>query len=311
MALRGFLNIDKPAGITSFDVVREIRRAAQIRKVGHAGTLDPAATGVLPLALGDATRLVGMLVGAPKRYLARVRFGITTDTYDADGEVTRCQDASGLTDAALRRQLDALDGEIMQVPPPFSAVKRRGVPAYRAARSGHPLRLEPRPVTIYGLSASPLDRSDPPHPELEIDVHCSRGFYVRALAHDLGQALGTGAHLAGLCRTAVGDFEVSRAVPLDLACELLRRGETEDLLHAIDSVLTGWPAVIVGRQDQAEVRQGRDIIARPRPGYRAPLLPEGEAQRARCYGPGGHLVALLEQGPAIGSWHPYRVIAAG
>ena len=253
-----------------------------------------------------------MLVGAPKRYLARVRFGITTDTYDADGEVTRCQDASGLTDAALRRQLDALDGEIMQVPPPFSAVKRRGVPAYRAARSGHPLRLEPRPVTIYGLSASPLDRSDPPHPELEIDVHCSRGFYVRALAHDLGQALGTGAHLAGLCRTAVGDFEVSRgrATRSRLRTPAPRRERgppTCDRFGADRLAGRDRGASGPGRGAPG-ARHHRPALARA---TAPPLLPEGEAQRARCYGPGGHLVALLEQGPAIGSWHPYRVIAAG
>lgn len=308
MALRGFLNIDKPAGITSFDVVRQVRRAAGIRKVGHAGTLDPAATGVLPIAIGDATKLIEQLVDAQKSYRGVIRFGATTDTYDADGEVTEEFDASGLTREAIEAQLDQFRGEIQQVPPAYSAVKRQGVPAYRAARRGEPMELEARPVTVYDLEVGELDTGDPKRPCITVDVRCSRGFYVRSLAFDLGAALGVGAHLDGLCRTAVGIFDIEHATPLERACELLEAQDTDDLAHALDAVLTSWPAVIVGRRDLGEIRQGRDIIAMPRRGYVAPPRVEGEAMRARCYGPDGDLVALLEQGLVVGAWHPYRVV---
>lgn len=310
MALRGFLNIDKPAGITSFDVVRQVRRAAGIRKVGHAGTLDPAATGVLPVAIGDATKLIDELVGAPKRYRGIVRFGVATDTYDADGTATSETDASGVTREAIEAELAAFEGEIQQTPPAYSAVKRDGEPAYKAARRGEPLELEPRPVTVYELVLGELDTSDPTRPSIEIEIRCSRGFYVRSLAHDLGAALGVGAHLERLYRTAVGEFTLEDAVPLERVCELFEAGETDDLLHAMDSVLTEWPAVIVGQRDLGELRQGRDIIAMPGRNYVAPKRVEGERSRARCYGPSGQLVALLEQGLVVGAWHPYRVIPA-
>lgn len=308
MALRGFFNIDKPTGITSFDVVRQIRRAARIRKVGHAGTLDPAATGVLPIAIGDATKLIEELVDARKSYRGVIRFGAATDTYDSDGEVVSECDASSITLEAIEAQLDQFRGTIQQVPPAYSAVKRDGVPAYRAARRGEPLELDARPVTVYELSVEDLDRSDPRRPAITVNVHCSRGFYVRSLAHDLGAALGVGAHLDGLCRTAVGQFDVKDATPLDRACELLEAGKTDDLAHALDAVLTSWPAVIAGRRDTADLRQGRDIIAMPGRNYVAPVRPEGKPQRARCYGPDGELVALLEQGLVVGTWHPYRVV---
>jgi tRNA pseudouridine55 synthase len=306
--LRGFLNIDKPAGITSFDVVRQVRRAAGIRKVGHAGTLDPAATGVLPIAIGDATKLIEELVAARKAYRGVIRFGAATDTYDSDGtEVSTC-DASGVTREAIEAQLDQFRGEIQQVPPAFSAVKRDGEPAYKAARRGEPMELEARPVTVYDLQIGELDTSEPGRPSITVDIECSRGFYVRSLAHDLGAALGVGAHLDGLVRTAVGTFTVEQATPLDRACELLEADDTNDLLHAMDAVLTSWPAVITGRRDTADIRQGRDVIAMPRPGYVAPPAVEGKPRRARCYGPDGELIALLEQGLVVGAWHPYRVV---
>lgn len=306
--LRGFLNIDKPAGITSFDVVRQIRRAAGIRKVGHAGTLDPAATGVLPIAIGDATKLIEELVDAHKAYRGVIRFGAATDTYDSDGEVVSECDASALTREEIEAQLDQFRGLIQQIPPAYSAVKRGGEPAYRAARRGEPLELEARPVTVYDLAVGELDSSDPQRPSITVDIKCSRGFYVRSLAHDLGAALGVGGHLDGLVRTAVGTFTVEQATPLDRACELLEAKKTNDLVHALDAVLTTWPGVVVGGREASDIRQGRDIIAMPRRGYVAPPPVAGKPRRARCYGPDGELIALLEPGLVVGAWHPYRVV---
>jgi tRNA pseudouridine55 synthase len=302
--MRGFINIDKPRGMTSFDVVRRVRRAAGMKKVGHAGTLDPNATGVLPIALGEATRLIDELVDARKRYLADIVFGVATDTYDAEGAVTAERDASGVDEAAVRAALVPWDGEVMQRPPAYSAVKREGVTAYRAARQGAPLELEPRPVRVYGIDVLEFDRTDPARPRLRLDVRCGRGFYVRSLAHDLGEALGAGGHLADLRRTQVGPFLAEEATPLEAALRMLEAGETERLVHAPDAVLVGWPAVILGRLQAARVRQGMDVVALPHRDYRR----GAQRPEARAYGPDGHLLALLKPGAAVGTWHPYRVL---
>jgi tRNA pseudouridine55 synthase len=297
----GFINVDKPPEMTSFDVVRAIRRASGVRRVGHAGTLDRPATGVLPVAIGNATRLVDSLMDARKRYRARITLGVETDTYDAAGEVQASCDASAVTRADVDDALAPFRGELMQTPPAYSAVKLDGERAYRAARRGEQPELEPRPVTVYAL-----ELLDAALPELEIEVECGKGFYMRSLAHDLGQALGVGGHLARLCRTAVGPFEIERAAPLDDAVRLLEAGATEDLVHAPDAVLADWPAVILGRRSVAQARQGRDT--RPPPYGNAP--PTRVGVKARGYGPDGRLVALLECGPIPGVWHPYRVFPA-
>ena len=297
-SLVGFINIDKPPDTGSFDVVRAIRRASGIRKVGHAGTLDRPATGVLPVAIGNATRLIDSLMEARKRYRATVALGVETDTYDAAGEVRATRDASGVTPADIEAALPAFRGEFMQTPPAFSAVKLDGERAHRAARRGEQPKLEPRPAHVHALDV--IDMS-PPH--VEIEVECGKGFYMRSLAHDLGQALGVGAHLAGLRRTAVGPFAEDDAVPLDDAVALLEAEAVEDLVHAPDAVLADWPAVILNKRSVALARQGRDTRPPPSPG--AP--PARVGVKARGYGPDGRLVALMECGPIPSVWHPYRV----
>ncbi len=284
-------------------MVRRIRRAANTRKVGHAGTLDPNATGVLPVAIGEATRLIDEFTGARKRYLAEVVFGVATDTYDVEGQPTEEHDASTLAREAAEAALTPFEGEIMQRPPAYSAVKRDGVAAYTAARRGEPLDLEERPVTVYGIEVVSWDTTTPARPRLTLDVRCGRGFYVRSLAHDLGQALGVGAHLDALRRTQVGPFLVEDATPLDAAVALLQAGETERLLHAPDLVLADWPAIVLDARQVARVRQGMDVTALPRQGY----VRSEERPLARCYGPSGDLIALLEPGLAAGTWHPFRV----
>jgi len=304
--VRGFINVDKPQGITSFDVVRRIRRAAGIRKVGHAGTLDPNATGVLPVAIGEATRLVDELVDASKRYEATVVFGEATDTYDIEGTVTEAHDASHLTEAAVRAALPRYVGDLMQRPPAYSAVKREGVTAYKAARAGNPLDLEERPVVVHGIEVLSFETTNPSRPVLRLDVRCGKGFYVRSLAHDLGQDLGVGAHLGALRRTQVGPFVAADATPLDAAVRLLEAREFARLVHAPDIVLQKWPALLVGPEEVARLRRGIDISFLPRRDY---VRPQEGAQglRARCYGPDGQLLALVEPGLGVGSWHPFRV----
>ena len=300
-SLVGFINIDKPPDTGSFDVVRAIRRACGIRKVGHAGTLDRPATGVLPVAIGNATRLIDSLMEARKRYRATVALGVETDTYDAAGEVRATRDASGITLADVEAALPAFRGEFMQTPPAFSAVKVDGERAHRSARRGEQPKLEPRPAHVHAL-----DLLDVSLPRIEIEVECGKGFYMRSLAHDLGQALGVGAHLADLRRTAVGPFAAADAVPLDDAVRLLEADAFEDLVHAPDAVLSDWPAVILNRRSVALARQGRDT--RPPPEPSAP--PARVGVKARGYGPDGRLVALMECGPIPSVWHPYRVFPA-
>lgn len=307
--VRGFINVDKPQGITSFDVVRRIRRAAGIRKVGHAGTLDPNATGVLPVAIGEATRLVDELVDASKRYEATVVFGQATDTYDVEGTVTETHDAALVTEEAVRAALLPFVGDIMQRPPAYSAVKREGVTAYKAARAGNPLELEERAVVVHSIEVLSFDASNPELPVLRLDVRCGKGFYVRSLAHDLGQVLGVGAHLGELRRTQVGPFVIADATPLDLAVRLLEEREYARLVHAPDLVLQRWPAILVDRNEAARLRQGMDIVVLPRRDYVRPE-PGLEAGRARCYGPDGQLIALVESGRAVGTWHPFRVFTS-
>jgi len=302
--LRGFINLDKPLGITSFDAVQRIRRASRVRRVGHAGTLDPNATGVLPIAIGEATRFVDELVLARKRYHGVIALGVATDTYDVDGSVTAERDASAVTAEAVTHALAAFRGTIAQTPPAYSAVKRGGEPAYRAARRGEPHELAPRAVTVHVLTCVGMAGEGTPRPLVTVDIECGKGFYVRSLAHELGAALGVGAHLAALTRTAVGPFTLADATPLALAERLLEAGAWETLVQAPDAVLTDRPALVLGRLQASAVRQGRDVVAMPAPGFR----PRARIETVRAYGPEGDLIALMTPGPTIGTWHPFRVL---
>lgn len=216
----GVLVIDKPAGMTSHDVVDRIRRTFETRKVGHAGTLDPDATGVLILGIGRATRFLAYSQTAPKRYEAVARFGITTSTQDASGEVIHEAEAT-ITEGDVRTALDGFRGEIEQIPPMVSAVKVGGERLYKKARRGEEVERAARKVTISALELRDFVPGE--RPQATLDITCSGGTYVRTLVHDLGDALGCGAHLLTLRRTEAGGFTLDDAVPLDtLSSESLR-----------------------------------------------------------------------------------------
>ena len=216
MTESGLVVVDKPAGITSHDVVARVRRLAGTRKVGHAGTLDPMATGVLVLGLNRATRLLGHLTLTDKAYAATVRLGMTTTTDDAEGEVVDSQPTDGLTETAVRDALAAFVGEIDQVPSAVSAIKIDGKRAYARVRDGEQVDLPARRVSVHSIDvvSTSLDRRDQPV-TLDIEVRCSSGTYIRAIARDLGAALGVGGHLTALRRTAVGPFLIDEARTLD------------------------------------------------------------------------------------------------
>ena len=300
MTLDGILNVNKPPGWTSFDVVAFVRRYSGIKRVGHAGTLDPAAEGVLLLCLGRATRIVEYLLDARKSYRARVRLGIATDTYDADGTVVRTSDASSITREAMEQALDSFRGAISQMPPMFSALKREGTPLYRHARAGREVEREAREVEVYRLD---LVEFDPPSVTLDID--CGRGFYVRSLAHDLGEHLGCGAHLEGLVRTGVEPFRVESAVDIEALRAAFGDGTWTDFLLPVDSVLLDWHAAILGEENAANIRFGRALDLTPIDEARVGVLPAQTPCRA--YSLDGRLIALLRYGGGA-VWEPSKVL---
>lgn len=208
--MHGLLLIDKPQGITSHDIVRRVRRKLGIRRIGHGGTLDPLATGLVPVAVGDATRLLEFFSDSDKGYAATMRLGVTTDSQDAEGTVVATGDWLSLTCAEVETAIGALQGEIDQVPPMFSALKQNGVPLYRLARQGMEVDRPSRRVTIRSITMTACEL-----PDVSFDVICSKGTYVRTLAHDIGQALGCGAHLTALHRFRHGPYVVAQAVPLE------------------------------------------------------------------------------------------------
>jgi tRNA pseudouridine55 synthase len=210
----GLVIIDKPAGITSHDAVRRLRKVAKTRRVGHAGTLDPMATGVLILGLGRATRLLGHLALTNKDYIATIRLGQSTVTDDAEGDIMEERDATAVTDEAIAREIAKLSGDILQVPTQISAIKVDGKRSYARVRAGEEVELKARPVTVSRFDVISTDRSQPGVVDLQVEVSCSTGTYVRALARDVGEALGVGGHLTALRRTRVGPFSVESAVTL-------------------------------------------------------------------------------------------------
>ena len=272
----GLLVVDKPAGWTSHDVVGKVRRLARTRKVGHAGTLDPMATGVLVLGIGRATRLLGHLALTDKDYDATLRLGVTTVTDDAEGEPLETRDASAVTNEALAAALAALTGEIDQVPSAVSAVKVGGVRAYARVRAGEDVVLAPRRVTVHRLEL--LERRGD---DLSLGVTCTSGTYVRALARDLGEALGVGAHLTALRRTRVGPFGPDVARTLD---ELAAGEDVVDaaVVRLDDAVAAAFPRRDLTSQDAAALSYGKRLSV------------TGQAGVVGAFAPDGRCTALVE-----------------
>ncbi len=269
----GLLVVDKPGGLTSHDVVARARRLAGTRKVGHAGTLDPMATGVLVLGVNRATRLLGHLMLTEKAYDATVRLGVATTTDDAEGEVVTTTDTGGLDEATIRAVFARFTGEIEQVPSAVSAIKVDGKRAYQRVRDGEQVELAGRRVTIHELTVRAVRGG-----EVDLTVRCSSGTYIRALARDAGRVLGVGGHLTALRRTAVGPFDLAAARTLD---EL---GEEFALLPMAAAARASFPSYDLDEPQATDVRYGRALDALlPTPGPVA------------VFAPGGEFLALYEQ----------------
>jgi tRNA pseudouridine55 synthase len=244
----GLVVVDKPAGMTSHDVVSRVRRLAGTRKVGHAGTLDPMATGVLVLGLERATRLLGHLTLTDKRYAATIRLGVTTTTDDAEGEVVETRSTDAVTEGRVRDALASYVGEIDQVPSSVSAIKVGGKRSYARVQDGEAVDLPARRITIHAIDVLSADL-----PQVEIEVHCSSGTYVRAIARDLGAAVGVGGHLTALRRTAVGPFTLADARTLEALAEELM------ITPIADAARASFPVVDLDDEQAENVRVGRRL----------------------------------------------------
>ncbi len=300
--LSGILNVDKPPGVTSHDVVDAVRRVAGQRKVGHAGTLDPMATGVLLVCLGQATRLAEYLMAGRKQYRATIVLGKSTDTYDAEGEVTAEAGQTDLSRHEIEAALAEFVGAIEQVPPMYSALKHEGEPLYKLARRGETVERAPRQVEIDAIEL--LDWTPP---SLIVQLSCSSGTYVRSLAHDLGQRLGSGAYLAALIRLSSGHFKLEDAVSLARLEEAFEHGQEQHYLLPMDEALIDWPALVLGSEDARRIVHGQAVSGPP------PDIPTngdgaGEAL-ARAYSLDGDFLAIVAYHAETERWRPHKVFA--
>lgn len=285
----GLLIVDKPVGPTSHSVVNVVRRGTGVRKVGHAGTLDPRASGVLVLCLGAATRLSEYLSASRKGYEAVVRFGQATDTYDADGQVVLDTGRSPSLEE-IEACLGDFEGEQVQVPPAYSAIKLQGRRAYELARAGEDVELAPRQVTIHSIRITGYQP-----PDLALEVDCSAGTYIRSLAQDLGERLGTGAHLVALRRTRSGCFGLEDAVGMADLEAAFKRGGWEQYVRPAADALPELPMVRIDADALELIRNGRPLPANAAEGM------------ARAVDPEGNLVAILEAAPGADTWQPRKV----
>ena len=293
----GIFNLDKPASITSHDVVARVRRLTRQRRVGHAGTLDPAASGVLPICLGQATRVAEYLSASGKCYRAEIVFGVVTDTYDAEGEVIRSAPVD-LTREEIAAVLPEFLGHQMQTPPLYSAIKSGGQPLYKLARAGLEVSRQARPIEI-----ERLDLLEWHSPVLMLEVECSKGTYVRSLAYDLGERLGCGAHLGGLVRLRSGPFTLDKAVTLEELAQALDDGSWVNHLYAPDEALLDRFAIIVGPLTEKRLLLGQTLHVSPPAGLSLtsePLL--------RAYSTDGRFLAILRWHASANGWHPYKVL---
>jgi tRNA pseudouridine55 synthase len=291
-------------------MVALVRRGSGERRVGHAGTLDPLACGVLPICLGQGTRVVEFLAEAHKTYRAEVELGLATDSYDATGKITQRCDPSFVTREQVEKALEPFRGSIEQCPPMYSAIKYQGKRLYQLARAGIEVERKTRMVDIFRLKLA-----DWQPPVATIEVESGKGIYIRSLAHDLGKALGCGAHLRSLVRLKYGAFGVEDGITLAQLGDAFRHGCWESFLYPIDTVLLHWKAVVVGEETGRLIRSGRSLSLengedhREKAGSSYGCLSSNDGEMCRAYTPDGHFLAVLRWDGETGLWHPDKVFS--
>jgi tRNA pseudouridine55 synthase len=276
----GVLNINKPSGVTSHDVVGSVRKILHEKRIGHTGTLDPLATGVLVLCVGRATRIAQYLEAGEKEYKAVMRLGVTTDTLDAEGLILETRSYTPPDRQKIVDVSQVFTGSIMQRPPAFSAVKVAGVPSYKLAREGKAELLKPRSVTIYSIELTAFE-----DPVVSLLVRCSKGVYIRTLCAEIGDALGMGAHLIGLERTRSGSFSIDDAITLDRLQEMVTAGNAEQVVTPIDEALAAFPAIRISEAETVRVMHGNQISC---PSSLANIT----SDHIRLHSPAGRLLGL-------------------
>jgi tRNA pseudouridine55 synthase len=302
--ISGVLIIDKPAGVTSHDVVARARSTLGIRQVGHFGTLDPFATGVLPVSVGKATRFAQFYLKSRKAYEGTMCFGFSTDTYDAAGKPT--SEAVPVTPErdTLERIFREFAGRLLQMPPPYSAKHIGGVRAYELARKSQPVALSPVEVEVYALELLGIDGG-----QVRFAVECAGGTYVRSIAHDIGQKLGCGAHLAGLRRTAVAEFTESRAITLERLAELVSEGNLQSCIVPLEALLPDCPELVVRGREEVGVRHGNkfELAQALRPGRGTASNRPPVAALLKILNPERRLIAVARH-EIGGVYHPNLVL---
>lgn len=294
----GILNINKAYGMTSMDVVRGIKRSSGLKRVGHGGTLDPIATGVVPVCVGQATRVMEYLLGGTKEYRAVVELGINTDTYDSVGQITSRQDPSNVKLEDVEKVLNLFTGVFNQIPPMYSALKKNGQRLYHLARAGIEVEREPRKVEVHNLTL--LEWSTP---TISLEVSCGGGFYMRSLANDIGAKLGCGAHLQSLVRLRSGPFRISESISLVDAEDKFRNGVWHEIMYAADIVLENLRAVILSRKLEDSIRHGQSV-----PAKLIQIVPN-VAENCRAYDIDGRLIAILKFNEPTSLWRPIKVFS--
>lgn len=302
--LSGVLVIDKPAGLTSHDVVVRVRKILHQRHIGHFGTLDPFATGVLPVSAGKATRFAQFYLKSRKSYEGAIRFGYSTDTYDATGQPTSQPALVTLDSRSMEAHFSHFTGRLLQTPPPFSAKHVGGKRAYELARQHTPVDLQPVEVEVYALELLSVQDN-----EVRFAVECSGGTYVRSIAHDLGQRLGCGAHLAGLRRTGVAEFTLNRAVTLERLQEAAQQGSIDSCVVKLEALLPDCPELVVRGREEISVRHGHafELAQALRPGRGEPRAAATAAGLLKILGAERRLIAVARH--VSGSvYHPNLVL---
>ena len=293
----GFINLFKPPGITSMDALRRIKRITGQRKVGHGGTMDPLAQGVLPVCLGQATRLMDYVVGSPKRYMMEIVLGVTTTTFDAEGDILETRAVSGLTRESVESAVQSFVGQIDQIPPMYSAIKVQGQRLYKLARAGIEVERSARPVEIYKMQI--VDFSSP---RLSLDVESGRGAYMRSLAADLGELLGCGAHVADLVRLSCGGFHADESVTLDGLEEAAAESDGwKQFVKPIDWVLKDLKSISVDRHAEEYLRHGQSI------NLGGQFIKAGYLEPFRAYSSEGRFLALVRFDRPTNAWRPVKV----
>ncbi len=296
--VNGFINLYKPTGITSMEALRRVKRiTGQRQKVGHGGTMDPLARGVLPVCFGQATRLMDYVVGGSKRYVMDVRLGESTATYDAEGEVSLTRSVEGITRQQVEAALEGFIGVVDQVPPMYSAVKVDGQRLYKLARSGIEVERQARSVEIHSIRLTRFEL-----PDLTLDVECGRGVYMRSLAHDLGELLGCGGHVTDLERRSCGGFSSTDAVSLEQLEESAQETSGwRNFLYPVDWVLRSFKTVTVGHAAERFLQNGQPVS------LGSPNINAGYLEQFRAYNSTGQFLALVRFDRASNSWQPVKV----